>query len=123
VRPPDEERRPAQAAVPQVVATTDSTVTATTASTEPYGRRGASGPLSCDHLIARDRFCVRCVNRRRRVQRELETIAPVHYRRAAPCTYGLDDRQLRTEANRLHGQSWQLDEITQVLAIEPASSS
>lgn len=88
-----------------------------------YGRRPlVYAPLKCEHL--RRATCWKCVGIRRRAQWELEQVAPVHAGPGqGPWTFGLDERQLRAEARRLHSLGWSVDEITVVLAIAPRAAS
>jgi hypothetical protein len=56
---------------------------------------------------------------RRRASLELEQLAPRPKPTPRPCTFGLNERELRAEARRLHATGWSIDDITAVLAVEP----
>lgn len=69
----------------------------------------------------RRQFCLADVQRRRRAQQQLDELLGRTWPTSpsSPSTFELSAAELRGHGNALAASGWAVDEITQVLAVEP----
>lgn len=106
-----------------MVGGTDTTVPQGTDDVRNIARahRVLSGRRPCQHLNTY-RPCRACRRGTIAWQDQLERLAPVHGTDSRPATFGLEQDELRAEANRLAASGWAVDEVQQVLAVERRAS-